>query len=63
MKSMNMAWDGYVAHMKEMRNSYTIFVRKSEYNSLNWIHFSQDRGPVAGCCENGNETSGSTEGW
>jgi hypothetical protein len=27
-----------------------------------WIYLDQDRGPVAGCCEHGNEPSGSIKG-
>jgi hypothetical protein len=26
---------------------------------VDWMHLAQDRGSVAGCCEHGNESSGS----
>jgi hypothetical protein len=29
---------------------------------VDWVHLAQDKGPVVGPCENGNETSGSIKG-
>jgi hypothetical protein len=28
------------------------------WGGLDWIYLAQDRGPVEGCCEHGNEPSG-----
>jgi hypothetical protein len=29
--------------------------RHAEYNSFSWIHLAEDRNPVTGVCEQGNE--------
>jgi hypothetical protein len=30
-------------------------LREIEWEGVDWIHLAQDRGPVAGSCEHGNE--------
>jgi hypothetical protein len=36
--------------------------REIGWEGMDWIHLTQDRGPVAGCCEPGDEPSGSITG-
>jgi len=39
-----------------------IDVREIGWECVDWIYLAQDKGPVAGCCEHGNEPSGSIKG-
>jgi len=39
-----------------------IDVREVGWEGVDWIHLAQDRGPVAGSCEHGNELSLSIKG-
>jgi hypothetical protein len=37
-------------------------LREVGWEAVDWIYVAQDRDQVAGCCERGNEPSGSTKG-
>jgi hypothetical protein len=37
-------------------------IKKIEWEGVYWIRLAQDKRPVAGCCEHGNEPSGSIKG-
>jgi hypothetical protein len=38
-------------------------LREKGWDGMDWIDLAQDRGPVEGSCEHGNETSGSIKYW
>jgi hypothetical protein len=40
-----------------------INLREIEWDGVDWINLAQDRGPVEGSCEHGNEPSGSIKSW
>jgi hypothetical protein len=37
-------------------------LREIGWEVVDWMHLAQEGGKVAGCCENGNETSGYIKG-
>jgi len=37
-------------------------LREIGWESVKWMHLVQNKGPVAGCCEHVNETSGPIKG-
>jgi transposase len=38
-------------------------LREKGWDGMHWIDLAQERGPVEGSCENGNELSGSIKWW
>jgi hypothetical protein len=60
--------------MGKKRNAYRILVGKPEgkrplgkprqrWDGMAWMDLAQDKGPVEGSCEYGNEPSGSIQFW
>jgi hypothetical protein len=67
-KPRRMRWTGHVARMGGTRNAYRIGrsrrrwvdniktnLRDIRWGGMDWIDLAQDRGPLVGSCEHGNE--------
>jgi len=37
--------------------------KETELEGMDWIHLAEDRGQCGGCCEYGDEPSGSRKRW
>jgi hypothetical protein len=69
--SRRVRWAGHVARMgrRGMHIGYSwvdnikMDLRDIGWNGMDWIDLVQDRDPVGGSCEHGNEPSGSIKCW
>jgi hypothetical protein len=43
---------------RRWENNVRMDLRETGWEVVDWIHRAQGQGPMAGCCEHGNEPSG-----